>query len=215
MCFGNKFLRGVYHLFWGRVGSLKCLNIYGTMFFCGFLVWAGLKLWAGFLAFGESFCVGDFIFVFFECLSVQTGGPGHGHGALAQSLGPQAQDADSHCLGPRQGAQGPGPRPPPSRCEKTSTPRRIFSHARGPRHRGAKKFAPPVEFFRTFFRPLFWSRRGGLARSGRRRRKTCFPHSQASGTKNLTKKIIRQILLIIFRQVFLWGRGTLLTGWSV
>ena len=194
MCFGNKFLRGVYHLFWGRVGSLKCLNIYGTMFFCGFLVWAGLKLWAGFLAFGESFCVGAFIFIFFECLSVQTGGPGQGHGALAQSLGPQAQDADSHCLGPRQGAQGPGPRPPPSRCEKIRTPRRIF--------------------VRTFFRPLFWSRRGGLARSGRRRRKTCFPHSQASGTKNLTKNI-RQILLIIFRQVFLWGRGTLLTGWSV
>ena len=169
------------------------MNIYGTMFFCGFLVWAGLKLWAGFLAFGESFCVGAFIFIFFECLSVQTGGPGQGHGALAQSLGPQAQDADSHCLGPRQGAQGPGPRPPPSRCEKNRTPRRIFSH---------------------LFSSIILVPAGGIGPVGEAASKNMFPPFAGKRNEKLDEKIIRQILLI-FSSSFSLGRGTLLTGWSV
>ena len=187
------------------------------MFFCGFLVWAGLKLWAGFLSFGESFCVGDFIFVFSECLSVQTGGPGHGHGAQAQSLGPQAQDADSHCLDPRQGAQGPGPRPPPSRREKNPHPPvEFFSHARGPRHRGAKKIrTPPVEIFLHLFSSIILAPAGGgIGPVGEAASKNMFPPFAGKRNEKLDEKY-KANPAYIFRQVFLWGRGTLLTGWSV
>ena len=145
------------------------------------------------LAFGESFCVGAFIFIFFECLSVQTGGPGHGHGALAQSLGPQAQDADSHCLGPRQGAQGPGPRPPPSRCEKNSHPPSDFSH---------------------LFSSIILVPAGGIGPVGEAASKNMFPPFAGKRNEKLDEKY-KANPAYIFRQVFLWGRGTLLTGWSV
>ena len=144
------------------------------------------------------------------------GARGTGTGPRPRAWGPrprmQTPTAWTQGKGPKARARGPRHRgakkirPPPVE---------FFSHARGPRHRGAKKIRTPRRIFSHLFSSIILVPAGGIGPVGEAASKNMFPPFAGKRNEKLDEKIIRQILLIIFRQVFLWGRGTLLTGWSV